>query len=484
MERVTAALRAVALDKFASALEDEGYDDFDVLKKESEADRAQIAKDVGMTDEEASKFVAMFDAPPPERAKPVAKPPPPPPPPETSGQAPGSVAEALAGFKAAQSTLVRALQNEFYCDDLEPPANAFGWTPDQYYAFYESGGEMPSEGAAAAVSTTDAALMELLDSDKALAKYKDTLSKCTWAEFEAVNEEGRQAMLEKLTNYGLKLPDRSKFANAFNKAVMASKVSDKVPGGGRPQTNEKTVAPLYDAKGRTYEEIANDVKGYQRCVLRDGMPNRDNGLFANDDPFLLLLTRTGMKPCIKGLPFPTKDGKGVEFKLVEEGWATGENACMHGMDLRTFIKPGFEEKKMDAAVRFSERVTFAVGLNGSVHGGAIETCFDEITAECAKAKCFPLVLTSKIECKMIKELKPYTTYRVTAKVDNERVPGKIVEVSAEITDTSAHDVLATCKTTIVNIFIVAETRAGTPAAAGTIAEAVSATAAEAAKPIS
>ena len=130
MERVTAALRAVALDKFASALEDEGYDDFDVLKKESEADRAQIAKDVGMTDEEASKFVAMFDAPPPERAKPVAKPPPPPPPPETSGQAPGSVAEALAGFKAAQSTLVRALQNEFYCDDLEPPANAFGWTPD------------------------------------------------------------------------------------------------------------------------------------------------------------------------------------------------------------------------------------------------------------------------------------------------------------------------------------------------------------------
>ena len=73
---------------------------------------------------------------------------------------------------------------------------------------------------------------------------------------------------------------------------------------------------------------------------------------------------------------------------------------------------------------------------------------------------------------------------MTAKVENERVPGKIVEVSAEITDTSAHDVLATCKTTIVNIFIVAETRAGTPAAAGTIAEAVSAPAAEAAKPIS
>ena len=83
MERVTAALRAVALDKYASALEDEGYDDFDVLKKESETDRAQIAKDVGMTDDEAKRFVAMFDAAPviatplePEKA--VAKPPPPP----------------------------------------------------------------------------------------------------------------------------------------------------------------------------------------------------------------------------------------------------------------------------------------------------------------------------------------------------------------------------------------------------------------------
>ena len=43
-----------------------------------------------------------------------------------------------------------------------------------------------------------------------------------------------------------------------------------------------------------------------------------------------------------------------------------------------------------------------------MHGG---------NAECAKTKLYPLVLTSSIEVKMKKEMKPNVTYRVQARVE-------------------------------------------------------------------
>ena len=71
MEEVTAQLATCGLESYASALEDEGYDDWSVLKKE--ADKKSIASDVGMSEEEATKFVALLEgaaAP----AKPAATP--------------------------------------------------------------------------------------------------------------------------------------------------------------------------------------------------------------------------------------------------------------------------------------------------------------------------------------------------------------------------------------------------------------------------
>ena len=47
---------------------------------------------------------------------------------------------AFAAFQEAQKALVDALQLEYFCDDLEPPPTAFGWTADEYKVFYESGG--------------------------------------------------------------------------------------------------------------------------------------------------------------------------------------------------------------------------------------------------------------------------------------------------------------------------------------------------------
>ena len=72
MEEVTAQLATCGLESYASALEDEGYDDWSVLKKE--ADKKSIASDVGMSEEEATKFVALLEGATAAPAKPAATP--------------------------------------------------------------------------------------------------------------------------------------------------------------------------------------------------------------------------------------------------------------------------------------------------------------------------------------------------------------------------------------------------------------------------
>ena len=134
--------------------------------------------------------------------------------------------------------------------------------------------------------------------------------------------------------------------------------------------------------------------------------------------------------------------------------------------MRWFLKPGLEDKTLTAAVRFSERATFCVGLDdGGVHGGAIETVLDEITAEYGKTKLFPILLTSTMEVKMGKVIKADTTYRVFSQVANERVKDRIAEVTAEITDWDQPDeVYASCKATLVNYLMTVEQQAAAAAA--------------------
>ena len=72
MEEVTAQLATCGLESYASALEDEGYDDWSVLKKE--ADKKSIASDVGMSEEDATKFVALLEGASAAPAKPAATP--------------------------------------------------------------------------------------------------------------------------------------------------------------------------------------------------------------------------------------------------------------------------------------------------------------------------------------------------------------------------------------------------------------------------
>ena len=43
-------------------------------------------------------------------------------------------AAALAKLKEAQLALIDALQQDYFCDDLEPPSSAFGWSFAEYEA--------------------------------------------------------------------------------------------------------------------------------------------------------------------------------------------------------------------------------------------------------------------------------------------------------------------------------------------------------------
>lgn len=66
-----------------------------------------------------------------------------------------SVDELVASLKATQRQLVKALQDEYFCDDLEPPIEAFGWSEQSLREFMESGGETGGESKPTSGGTPD-----------------------------------------------------------------------------------------------------------------------------------------------------------------------------------------------------------------------------------------------------------------------------------------------------------------------------------------
>ena len=116
-----------------------------------------------------------------------------------------------------------------------------------------------------------------------------------------------------------------------------------------------------------------------------------------------------------------------------------------------FIKPGLDDKTLMAAVRFSDFACIGAGYLKGVHGGAVETCLHEATAECAKTKLFPVATTSNIIFKIKKPLEAHITYRVYCEVGKERIKGVSYEVSGEITDANNDKVVyATCLATLAS----------------------------------
>ena len=54
---------------------------------------------------------------------------------------PALVSDLLSQLSDLQQRLNKALQDEYYCDDLSLPPEAFGWDGARMRAYYENGGE-------------------------------------------------------------------------------------------------------------------------------------------------------------------------------------------------------------------------------------------------------------------------------------------------------------------------------------------------------
>ena len=52
----------------------------------------------------------------------------------------GDVSALSAQLRELQAALVGALQAEYFCDDLAPPADALGWSEQRLRDYFESGG--------------------------------------------------------------------------------------------------------------------------------------------------------------------------------------------------------------------------------------------------------------------------------------------------------------------------------------------------------
>ena len=57
------------------------------------------------------------------------------------------VSTLTAQLRALQAQLVGALQAEYYCDDLAPPAEALGWGEQRLRDYFESGGSAAADPA-------------------------------------------------------------------------------------------------------------------------------------------------------------------------------------------------------------------------------------------------------------------------------------------------------------------------------------------------
>ena len=59
----------------------------------------------------------------------------------------GDVSALSAQLRELQAELVGALQAEYFCDDLAPPADALGWSERRLRDYFESGGGAAAEAA-------------------------------------------------------------------------------------------------------------------------------------------------------------------------------------------------------------------------------------------------------------------------------------------------------------------------------------------------
>jgi hypothetical protein len=237
----------------------------------------------------------------------------------------------------------------------------------------------------------------------------------------------------------------------------------KQPGGGvNQQHNTATASPENNAgvgATSTPEIVKNNQRagtaaGYKLQAKKDGIPFRSEGLFPPGDALLAQLSGTaGCWPFEKHLP-----GAGSPYEILPYGgWITGNAAAQRGIDLRMFYQE-FQPSSgnvnnsgnLVGAVRFGHGAAIGTGdFYLSAHGGAIETCLDEATAELGKCDFAPFLATKEINFQILRPVPLHTTLLVKCKIT--QLKGIRCYVSGSIETVDTHEVLASCTCQLVDM---------------------------------
>lgn len=142
-----------------------------------------------------------------------------------------------------------------------------------------------------------------------------------------------------------------------------------------------------------------------------------------------------------------------------DGWPAGAHALAHGFDLRLAYCEA--TGRLAAAVRYSERASIGAGMGYSVHGGAVETAFDEATAELVKVTHAASAATLELAVALRRPVPVGQTLRLDAWLcdgagggGGGKDPGLRVRTEAALRD-GRGALLATCTATLVDVNLLA-----------------------------
>lgn len=226
----------------------------------------------------------------------------------------------------------------------------------------------------------------------------------------------------------------------------ADDVTDGQPGGGRPQPAKGAAEP---PPALLKAQAALTAQAYLEAAVAHGIPRRRHGLFPPGDAELnKLASNKSLKPFQKHLV----DEHGA-LKLTQISWPVGDDAAERGIDLRYFIDTSRGMgvgARLVAAVRYGKRAAIGADCFTSTHGGAIETAFDEATAELAKIAIAPTATTVEFSCAIKKPVPLEETLCLECALDSVASGGLRLNTTATLKDARGV-LLATAKAQLVDI---------------------------------
>lgn len=189
------------------------------------------------------------------------------------------------------------------------------------------------------------------------------------------------------------VPTESRRGVYWNQSMEGGMSSVATNGMGSKDTGDTSDSHHEDVL-RRHKQMGT-AAGYRHQCKLDGWASslEDVSLYPDDDACLQSLLEDGeLWPFEKHLP-----GFHSPYeRLGDGGFITGKEAIEgRGIDLRLFYDE--TRQKVRGCVRFDGRkASIGAGFLLPTHGGAIETCLDEATAELGKMTAFPFLATRKI----------------------------------------------------------------------------------------